>query len=112
MDFDPDYPLEDYEYDTFDRITDEPDGPLEDVDPIDPLNATTMGMAFALADEIREAEQEGKTSSKYDLDENTDEENMRLAMAVNQTHQDYERLRPFEQYIDDICKGRRKLFGD
>lgn len=110
MDFDPDYPLEEYEYDTFDRITDEPDGPLEDVDPIDPFNAATMGMAFALADEIREAEREGK--DKYTLDEETDEENMRLAMAVNQTNEEYERLRPFEQYIDDICKGRRKLFGN
>lgn len=95
-------------YDTCDSITDVPDRPLDDGEHgIFPLGADGMGMAFALADEIADANR----AAQYDLDEDTDAMNMALAMSSDGDEYYYEKLRPFEQYIDDICKGRRKLFG-
>jgi hypothetical protein len=100
-------------YDTYDDVIghehfehDEPDG----------LDAINMGLAFALAEEIRDAGREDYSEedySEYDLDENTDIENWKKAekMSLSSRHET-RRLRPFEQYIDDICKGRRPLFED
>ena len=113
---------EDYMYDTCDQIADDFDG-FDEFDEVsasedapdyledfDPLNAVAMGMAFALADEITES----KRGAEYSLDEGIDEENRRLASLMTRASDNQERgrLRPFEQYIDDICKGRRKLFED
>ena len=112
MDYDPDFYEEEHVFDTFDDISDEPDRPLEDFEnPIAALDATAMGMAFAFGAEMADSRKAVENLKDYELTEETDEENMRLAMAMNQTDTEYERMRPFEQYIDDICKGRRKLFG-
>jgi len=102
-------------YDTYDEIIDDIDETSgaeerpEFIDEPDYLDATAMGMAFALADEIAESER-----GQYDLSESTDEENMRLASLMTRAADNREtgKLRPFEQYIDDICRGRRKLFED
>lgn len=83
-----------------------------DIDPYENLDeddvtsdATTMGMAFALASEMN------AKKGKYDLDEDTDKENWKEAMSLQSRFQMEEKeLRPFEQYIDDICKGRRSMF--
>jgi len=116
MEIDPQYLFdEDGVYDTFDDIIDDlGDTPgaqemPELIDEPDYLDATAMGMAFALADEIADSRK-----GRYDLDESTDAENAQLASLMTRVADNKEtgRLRPFEQYIDDICKGRRKLFAD
>ncbi len=119
---------EEYIFDTYDRIIDDVELDPEMYDPdsefnpeIQPddefglgmeetdegLDATTMGMALALADAINETE--GK---RWDVDEDTDRENWEQIQALATRHNstDNKPLRPFEQYIDDICKGRRSLF--
>lgn len=74
------------------------------------LNATSAGMAFAFAEEIASS----KSKSKYDLNEDTDAENWleasRYIKASSKNRRQKGKLRPFEQMVDDICKGRRSLF--
>lgn len=98
---------EDYFYDTFDRIIDESELNAEEPDPVGDsgLDPDQWGMAFALADELA---QEARDS--YDLNEGTDEENIREAMRLDRLQNERRELRPFEQIVDDICKGRRSLF--
>jgi hypothetical protein len=81
----------------------------EYLDDYDPLNATAMGMAFALADEIADAER-----GRYDLDEGTDAQNARLAslMVRASDYREQSNLRPFEQKVADICSGRIKFLSD
>lgn len=100
---------EEYVYDTFDHILDTND-PVDDDDPGPDyeLDHMDMAMAFALSDEIRDAERKN-----YDIDENTDGENWEKAeklAALSTRHKRGRKLKPFEQYISDICEGRRPLF--
>lgn len=85
------------------------------------ISATTLGLALSFADEVRDEERErlsyqrsGKKKVKlHEVDENTDKENMRKAqkyMSLTSREERASNLRPFEQYIDDICKGKRPLF--
>jgi hypothetical protein len=100
--------FEDYVYDTYDQIIDDLDETSgaemqpDYLDDYDPLNAAAMGMAFALADEIAEAEK-----GRYDLDAETDETNMRMASLMTRAASNHEpaRLRPFEQYVQDFCRN-------
>ena len=100
-------------YDTYDTITELEHLERRDLDGID---AITMGMAFALSEEIREANREAQDESdysEYDVDENTDKENLEQIKRLSLSSRfETRRLRPFEQYVDDICKGRRPLFED
>lgn len=69
----------------------------------------TIGLALAVADGlVRDSERR-----KYDLDENTDKENMAKAMeycSPRYRTRSSKKLRPFEQYVRDICEGRKSLF--
>jgi hypothetical protein len=82
------------------------------------ISSTTLGIALALADEIRDEERERRSKGVkpkkrlHDVDENTDKENMEKFMSLSTRTKYKKRLRPFEQYIDDICKGKRPLFPD
>jgi len=100
-------------YDTYDTITESEHLERGDLDGID---AVTMGMALALSEEIRDANraaQDESDYSEYDIDENTDEENLEQVKKLSLNSRfETRRLRPFEQYVDDICKGRRPLFED
>jgi len=95
-------------FDTYDRIIDETELDNEefDLEGDSGMSSEHWGMTFALADELAD-----EKSSKYSLDENTDTENLKQAMRQNppNTNGDKE-LRPFEQIINDICKGQRSLF--
>lgn len=94
-------------YDTFDRIIDETELNADIPDPVGDsgLDPDQWGMAFALADEMAE-----EARNDYDLDEDTDERNMQEAMRLDRLQTQSRNLRPFEQIVDDICKGRRSLF--
>lgn len=99
---------EDLFYDTYDRIIEESEfDPAYDFERSAPgeLDELEFGMAFAIAEGfIRDEEREL-------LDENTDKENWEEAMRLNPVNRGTRvNLRPFEQYIDDICKGKRSLF--
>lgn len=85
------------------------------------ISATTLGLALSFADEVRDEERERLSYQKsrkkkgklHEIDENTDRENMRKAqkyMSLSSREERTSNLRPFEQYIDDICKGKRPLF--
>lgn len=79
------------------------------IEPDGKIDPTTMGMAFALADEIKDAE-----SGRYSVNEDTDRKNweqVNRMTSLRSRHETNQRLRPFEQYIDDICRGRRSLFN-
>ena len=56
-------------------------------------------------------EEKGK---QYDVDENTDKENweeVQKLVALETRHERRgKKLRPFEQYVNDICSGKRSLF--
>ena len=140
MDIDPDFFFDDMreefgedEYDDYDSIIDEEDlfdridNDLDDIyleefpeevverstTSNDPLsNAELAGMAFAFGAEMRDEERK----RKYDIDEKTDKENwdkaMRLTSLQSRHTTKKKKLRPFEQYVDDICKGKRPLFED
>ena len=102
-------------YDSYDEMMNISDSAGENADILD-LGPDKMGIALALAEEIAEerASRYWETEDQYDLDENTDKENWERAMkftSLNNRHKKI-KLRPFEQYIDDICKGRRPLFED
>lgn len=70
-------------------------------------SATLMGVALALADEVTS---EGKMA----VDENTDRENWAKAMRMQSIRDgaaySNKKLRRFEQYVDNICKGKQSLF--
>jgi hypothetical protein len=54
-------------------------------------------------------------NSGVDIDEDTDRTNWEQVMrmsSLQSRHKGRKRLRPFEQYVDDICKGRRPLFEE
>jgi hypothetical protein len=91
------------------------------------LSPEDLGLAFAFAEEIRDAEHQDwedlseeidrEFSREFDVevDEDTDRENWDKVMkmtSLHSRHKERSRLRPFEQYVDDICKGRRPLFED
>lgn len=119
MEIDPEFMTEDYIYDTYDNILDDPDLDNDDLDEavddeefkikrgID--DATIMGLALSFAEEISE-ERTNRRRSKYDIDSNTDKENMRMASLLD-IKCSSRIMTPFEQHIDDICKGRKRLFG-
>lgn len=92
-----------YSDDLFDRAIDFPN--VEDR-----VDSRTLGLSLALSSEMHDIERKA-----YSVDSNTDAENMRQAMRLtslsNRTREG-SRLRPFEQYVDDICKGRRRLFEE
>lgn len=107
---------EDYLYDTYDQIVDD----LEDLDDnlndvseerdfdnsFDMPDSIEMGLALALAEEICESKKQ------YNVDKDTDRENWNKIMQLVPLHNGRAEthLRPFEQYIDDICKSRKPLF--
>jgi len=97
---------EEYVFDTFDRVIDEDE--LDDPDPEGDsgMSSQHWGMAFALADEMADERKEGD----YDLDERTDDDNMRQAMRQNPPSGEDKELPKFEQIVQDICQGRRSLF--
>ncbi len=121
---------EEYIFDTYDRIIDT-NGSDDIMNEFEHgLSAEGMGMAFVLAEEMRDEERAyvdqlaeeiadqlstEKSERSEDIDEETDKKNwekvMKLA-SLQSRHRDRSKLRPFEQYIDDICKGRRGLFED
>lgn len=94
-------------FDTYDQIINEDDLIAEQTDQQEDvgLSSEQLGLAFALAEELSK-----DTVDDRDIDENTDEENFRRAMLQNPPAGNETELRPFEQIIDDICKGRRSLF--
>jgi hypothetical protein len=87
-------------------------------------NADAMGSAFAFGEmmsgeEREQAElnhiEEEILEKEFDVDENTDAENWEKAMrltSLSSRHSYRKALRPFEQYVDDICKGRMPLFDN
>jgi hypothetical protein len=109
---------EEYLYDTFDQIIDTNRGDQEMDIFDDIMGPEEMGLAFALAEEMRDAEYETEEEDfnrVFDVDEHTDEDNLKKAMetsSLQARHGTKNKLRPFEQYVDDICKGRRPLFED
>lgn len=110
---------EEYVYDTYDSIfVDEESDPdvMSDLETefqgeLDrDLNAMHMGMAFALGEEIAEANRKN-----YEVDELTDAENMESVVritALENRHTKKQNLRPFEQYVDDMLNGRRSIYED
>ena len=117
MRFDPDYfysedPLncssdeldsgETYLYDTYDQIIDTIESDID-------IDGAELGIALALADEIADSER------RYNLNKNTDDENWKNAakyMSLERRFEKKKNLRPFEQFVDDICSGRRPLFDE
>lgn len=106
---------EEYLYDTYDQIIDTNMGE-RDRDLFDEMGPEEMGLAFALAEELHEEfDRDIDLDLGVDVDEDTDKRNWEQAMkltSLQDRHGEKRRLRPFEQYIDDICKGRRPLFED
>lgn len=105
---DPSDCCEEYVYDTYDRIFSEDEVEPPELDPHDDLDAIEMGMAFAFAETVIDAERK-----KYDVDENTDQDNwnrVNEVLSLESRHTSKQQLRPFEQYISEICNGRRPLF--
>jgi hypothetical protein len=105
----------DYLYDTYDQIIDTNEWE-RDQDPLDRMGAEEIGLAFALGDEIREEfVQEIDLDERVDIDEDTDRQNFEQVtnlLSLQSRYNKGKNLRPFEQYVDDICKGRRPLFTD
>lgn len=93
---------EEYVFDTYDQIVDE--NAFDDIDPdrdennydLD-IDGTEMGLMGALAEEMA-------AEGNYDLDENTDRENMERARRVSNATQTRSNLRPFEQYVHDFIQ--------
>ncbi len=106
---------EDYLYDTYDQIIDTNMGE-RDQDLFDRMGPEEMGLAFALAEELHEEfDRDIDLDLGVDVDEDTDRKNWEQATkltSLQARHGERRRLRPFEQYVDDICKGRRPLFED
>jgi hypothetical protein len=112
-----------YLYDTYDQIIDTNRGD-QDMDVFDEMGPEEIGLAFALAEELYgdecqsyelEKEFDQELDRAFEVDEDTDRDNWEKAMKISSLqsrHGSRKRLRPFEQYIDDICKGRRPLFED
>jgi hypothetical protein len=110
---------EEYLYDTYDQIIDTNIGIFDDI-----ISPEELGLAFALAEEMSDVENQNCEIEKeynqgigrnFDIDEDTDKDNWEKATIISslQARQgEKRRLRPFEQYVDDICKGRRPLFED
>lgn len=100
---------EEYIFDTYDRIVDENELSINKDDGFD-LRPEDIGLAFAFAEAVMDEEK----SRQYDVDENTDTENwekVQKLVALETRHKTTNtRLRPFEQYVDEICKGKRSLF--
>jgi hypothetical protein len=75
------------------------------------LSADELAIALALGETIGNS----KKSSLHEVDENTDRENFEAVqklISLKSRHERTSRLRPFEQYVEDICQGRRSLFDD
>ena len=117
---------EDYFYDTYDRIIDTNRGD-QDMDAFGELGPGSMGFAFALAESLSEDIKNSELNDddenshylkdefncEFNVDENTDSENWEKVMKISSLqsrHNENSRIRPFEQYINDICRGRRPLF--
>ena len=100
----------------------------EELDGIDAISMSMdmgmgMGMAFALAEEISKTNQNTWSDADYwdrdikeddyDIDEDTDRQNLEQVKRLSLSSRfETRKLRPFEQYVDDILKGRRPLFED
>ena len=107
---------EDYLYDTYDQIIDTNRGD-QDLDLFERMGPEEVGLAFALAEELHDEDfdPELDLNTEVDIDEDTDRENWEKASKISSLqarHGERRKLRPFEQYVDDICKGRRPLFED
>jgi len=111
---------EEYLYDTYDRIIDTNRG---DQDMDDMIGPEEIGLAFALAEEMRDTEYQDvdldeefdrELNKEFEVDDDTDRDNWEKVMEISslQSRHSKKRLRPFEQFVDDICKGRRPLFED
>ncbi len=116
---------EEYFYDTYDRIIDTNRGD-QDMDAFGELGPGSMGFAFAVAESLAEDLHNSELnddddcnylkdefSCEFNVDENTDSENwekVRKISSLQSRHNESSRIRPFEQYINDICRGRRPLF--
>jgi hypothetical protein len=88
-DYDDDY--DDRDLDVFDHACeDEPE-----------LNVDSVGLALAFGETISD------NDNKYDLDENTDEENMREASKYFGTQKVESNLRPFEEYVQQMLRTKR-----
>ena len=97
------------EEDLFDTIA--KDIGADDADDTADFGPDTIGLAMAVADGlVRDSERK-----EYDLDENTDRENMAKAMeycSPRYRPRSNKKLRPFEQYVRDICEGKKSLFSE
>jgi hypothetical protein len=105
---------EDYLYDTYDQIIDTNMGE-RDQELFDRMGPEEIGLAFALAEELHEEfDRDIDLYLGVDVDEDTDRRNLEQITKLSslQARHGKKRLRPFEQYVDDICKGRRPLFED
>lgn len=94
-------------FDTFDQVVDNLEFDPEMQEPDGELDATSMGMALALAEAINDA-----NDKKWDMDDNTDRENLEKVQALSSRYASVngKPLRPFEEYINDICTGQRSIF--
>ena len=92
-DYDDDYE-DDHDLDVFDH-TDEEEPELD---------ADSVGLALAFGETIS-----SNDKNKYDLDEKTDEENMREASKYFGTQKVESNLRPFEEYVQQMLKTRNKI---
>jgi len=104
---------DDFMFDTYDQIIDDPEADYmllhaDTDDTPDWLQPPDIGIALAFAEEIYDSERE-----HYDPDENLDEENWKNALkytTLNSRFETGDKLRPFEQHVDAVCKGRASLF--
>jgi len=67
----------------------------------DGLQEEDVASVLAMTEEINKM--------NFDVDEGTDDSNMQI-VSMYSNRPKTKPLRPFEQYIDDICSGRRSLF--
>jgi hypothetical protein len=98
---------EDQTFDTYDRIVDE-DELTDDKDDDFDLRPEHLGLAFAFAETVVD----GEKSKQYEVDEDTDRENwdaVQRLVALDTRHRSRKELRPFDQLVDDICKGKRSF---
>jgi hypothetical protein len=113
---------EEYFYDTYDKIIDTIGGG-KNMDSFIELGPGGIGFAFAIAESLAEDsrnlelnngdEYSPHFNDEFDVDENTDSENwekVRKISSLQSRHNENSRIRPFEQYINDICRGRKPLF--
>ena len=91
-------------FDDYDDIEEEIEEESKSEEDIGDLGPDELAIALAFGESIKD------DNGKYDMDENTDKENMREALKYSK-YSNKTNLRPFERYVKDICDGKRPLFG-